>query len=362
MARHVVGCMSGTSLDAIDVALVRVDGAGLAMHAAPLRFASVPLAELTDPLRLLCQQIPMTSREIAELSRQFSLRHIEAIQRVLEGSVPDLIAVHGQTVYHAPPVSWQLLTPAVIADALHAPLVFDLRAADLAAGGQGAPITPIADFVLFRDAHESRNVINLGGFANYTWLPPAADASDRALAEIRGGDLCACNQLLDGLARTCLNRAYDDRGVAAASGRVEPALLSKMLELLRTPRERRSLGTADEPHDVAQLIGGQASPTDVLATACDAIAETIAAGLPSADALLLAGGGAKNSHLAACIGRHARVTVRSTGDLGVPPEQREAIEMAILGALCQDRVPITLPRITGCRDRTPIAGTWIRPA
>src|SRR5262245_9834066 len=114
MTRHVVGCMSGTSLDAIDAALVRIDGAGLAMRATPVGFASVPLNELAERLRRLSQQTPMTSREIAELSREFSLRHVEAIRRARADGRLDLIAVHGQTIYHAPPVSWQLLTPAVL--------------------------------------------------------------------------------------------------------------------------------------------------------------------------------------------------------------------------------------------------------
>jgi 1,6-anhydro-N-acetylmuramate kinase len=353
--------MSGTSLDAIDAALVRIDGAGLAMRAAPLAFASVSLTELADPLRKLSQQTPMTSREIAELSREFSLRHVHAIRGTLLARQVDLIAVHGQTVYHAPPVSWQLLTPTVIAAALGVSLVYDLRAADLAAGGQGAPITPLADFILFRDAAESRNVVNLGGFANYTWLPTASDATDAALARIRGGDLCACNQLLDGLARLCLDRPFDDDGAIAASGRVVPTHRDRLLRMLATPRDGRSLGTADEPHGQLASLADQGTPADVLATACDAIAETIAAGLPRADSLLLAGGGSRNRHLAACIGRHTRAPIRTTGDFGVPVAQREAVEFAVLGALCQDRVPITLPQVTGCAKPAPLGGSWLLP-
>jgi anhydro-N-acetylmuramic acid kinase len=361
MTRHVVGCMSGTSLDAIDAALVRIEGVGLAMNAAPIGFASIPLGDMVDSLRRLARQTPMTSREIAELSCEFSLRHVDAIRQVVARHKPDLIAAHGQTVFHAPPMSWQLLTPAVLAAAFSAPLVFDLRAADLAAGGQGAPITPVADFLLFRNETESRIVLNLGGFANYTWLPPASAIATPAIAQIRGGDLCACNQLLDGLALELLHLSFDSDGAVATTGRVIPALHAQLCEMLRGPGGGRSLGTAHEPHDQIPSLGAAESPADVLATACEAIAATIAAGLPQADTLLVAGGGAKNRHLVARIGQHARLEVRATAEHGVPVEQREAIEIAILGALCQDRIPITLPQITGCREPAPVSGAWILP-
>lgn len=360
MTRHVVGCMSGTSLDAIDAALVRIDGVGLAMRAAPVGFASVPLAELADPLRRLAQQTPMASREIAELSREFSLRHAEAIRRAIGGAKPDLIAVHGQTVYHAPPVSWQLLTPAVIYAELAVPLVYDLRAADLAAGGQGAPITPIADFVLFRHPRESRCVINLGGFANFTWLPAALDATNTELAQIRGGDLCACNQFLDGLARICLGREYDDRGAVAADGLIRDTLRPTVAKLFHPPREGRSLGTADEPHALLQALAQSGSAADVLATACDVIARAVSIGSPTADAILLAGGGAKNECLVTCIRQHhIDLPCGPTNAVGIPIDQREAVEIAILGALCQDRVPITLPQVTHCEGPAPVAGSWL---
>lgn len=353
--------MTGTSLDAIDAAFVRIEGVGLAIRATPIGFASFPLGDLSDSLGALARQAPFPSRAIAELSREFSLRHVDTIRRAAGDQRIDLIAVHGQTVFHAPPVSWQLLTPAVIAAALSAPLVFDLRAADLAAGGQGAPITPLADFALFRSETESRVVLNLGGFANYTWLPPAAGGPESAIARIGGGDLCACNQLLDGLARERLGLPFDSDGAVAETGRVIPGLRAQLLKMLKTLGGGRSLGTADEPHRHVHSLGAAEAPADVLATACDAIAGTIAAGLPRADVLLVAGGGARNRQLVARIGQHARSTIRMTDELGVPVEQREAIEIAVLGALCQDRIPITLPQITGCGEPAPVSGAWVLP-
>ena len=169
-SRRIVGCMTGTSMDAIDVALVAVDGHGLGMRASVQRCATHPLGSLAGPLRRLSFLEPASAGQIATLARDLALCHVTARGKLVRDEPIDLIAVHGQTIFHAPPVSWQLLAPAPIAEAFRVPVVFDLRAADLAAGGQGAPITPLADFVLFRDDAETRAIVNLGGFANYTIL------------------------------------------------------------------------------------------------------------------------------------------------------------------------------------------------
>ncbi len=121
--------------------------------------------------------------------RDAALLHVEAV-RALGCERLDLVVAHGQTVYHAPPLSWQLCAPGPIAHALQVPVLCDLRSADIAAGGQGAPITPIADHILFRHAREARAVVNLGGFCNITTLPAGDDAT-----RVRGGDVCACNQV-----------------------------------------------------------------------------------------------------------------------------------------------------------------------
>ena len=122
----------------------------------------------------------------------------EVLHAALEARA-DLVVAHGQTVFHAPPASWQLLNAAPIARAVRAPVVFDLRQADLAAGGQGAPITPLADWIMLRahgPAAAGRAIVNLGGFCNVTILPSGAGPEG-----VRGMDVCPCNHLLDGVAR-----------------------------------------------------------------------------------------------------------------------------------------------------------------
>lgn len=356
--------MTGTSLDGLDAALVRIDGRGLEMRATLVRAASRSLGDLAARLRALAEQTPMSAGDIADLSRRFSILHAELIADLWRdarpegaGERPDLVAVHGQTVFHSPPASWQMLTPAVIAHALGCPVVSDLRAADLAAGGQGAPITPLADWILFRDAGEARGVANLGGFCNITLMGPAGAGID----SIRGFDLCACNHVLDSVARRVLGVPYDEGGRSAQSAEPDHDALDDLLGIFTAQRgAKRSLGTGDD--DVMSWIGRhrtRLSGAALAATACEAIGQMVAREA-ACDRLILAGGGTRNAALAGAIASCCSCRVSASADLGVPAEYREAACIAVLGALCQDRVPITLPRVTGV-TRAPVAGSWVLP-
>lgn len=374
--RNIIGCMTGTSMDAIDAALVTVDGNGLGIRPSVQRCVTHPLGSLADPLRQLASLEPMSAELVAKFARDLALRHVTAIRELVGGERIDLIAVHGQTVFHAPPVSWQLLAPAPIVDAFQVPVVFDLRAADLAAGGQGAPITPLADYVLFRHEDETRLIVNLGGYANYTLLPGRSvlppEARESPVRAIRGGDICACNQLLDTIARNFFGEPFDEGGRRAAAGEVRSELRESLVELLREQaRTGRSLGTGDELGGWIDEHRGRHSGEDLARSACEALAIVIGGTiapvsqehtLGPVNRVLLAGGGVKNRVLFAAIERHIRAEVQPTDDFGVPASHREGAAMAILGALCQDAVPITLPQVTGVREPAPIAGAWICPS
>jgi anhydro-N-acetylmuramic acid kinase len=354
-ARWVVGCMTGTSLDGLDAALVRISGYGLAMRAEHVRGASLPLGALEEPMRALVEQRPLAARAICAAMRASALLHVEAV-RQLEPDRLDLVVVHGQTVYHAPPLSWQLCAPAPIAHALQVPVLCDLRAADLAAGGQGAPITPLADHILFRHPREARTVVNLGGFCNLTRLGAGDDAT-----LVRGGDVCACNQLLDASARALWSVPYDRDGARALAGSVHAAALEALTRTLALQaRAGRSLGTGDEAGAWLERWRARLAPEDLARTACAAIAATIARAARPAERLVVAGGGSRNRALMAELAARAGVPVVISDQLGIPTGMREAIAMAVLGALCADGVPITLTAITGAEEQT-IAGTWTQP-
>lgn len=351
MIRYVVGCMTGTSLDGLDTVLAEVTGRGMRLRAQVIARRSVSLGALGPRLRALAEQQPLSAGAIATLSRDFSLLHARTIKALCRTQLPTLVVVHGQTVFHAPPVSWQLLTPAVIAQALGCPVISDLRAADLAAGGEGAPITPLADLLLYGHARERRTVINLGGFCNLTRLPPGRDP-----AGVRGGDVCACNQVLDGVARVVLGSAYDRGGRAALSGTSDPRAESDLVKRLDGQRRaKRSLGTGDELH--SWIAKHPLAPADLARSACAAIATVIVRAAAPADRLVLAGGGTRNRALIAELTARAGVPVTLSDDLGVACGDREALGMAVLGALSQDGVPLSLSSVTGVK-RAPLSGTW----
>ncbi len=358
MTRTVVGCMTGTSIDALDAALVGIEGHGLAMTARFVRGIARDLAPVRDRLRALADQHPMTAGDIATLAHDFALLHAAAIADLLgESERPDLVCIHGQTVYHRPPLSWQLMQPAPIAAALRARIVFDLRAADLAAGGRGAPITPLADWVLY-GRREPLEVVNLGGFCNITALPPRDPVG---IPEIRGSDVCACNQLLDAVARLTTGRPYDENGALAAAALPDETELRRLVALLdRQARSGRSLGTGDELHAWIGSVRHEHEPAVIASTACEALGRVIGSRL-AARTVILAGGGVRNSTLAAAIRAHTGAEVVRSDEVGIPAEYREAACFAVLGALCEDRVPITLPGVTGRKDPAPIAGTWVLP-
>ena len=353
--RLVVGCMTGTSLDGLDAALVAIEGHGLALRPSLVATHSVELGTLGPQLRALAEQVPMSAGAIARLNADFAALHAAAITTLLAGRRANLISVHGQTVYHAPPISWQLFNPAPLARALGTPVVCDLRAADLAAGGQGAPLTPLADLVLFGHQRERRVIANLGGFCNLTRIGPGRDP-----ARVVGRDLCACNQVLDGLARSVLGQAFDQGGEVALVGRVRPAPFKTLVALLSGQgADGRSLGTGDELQ--AWLSRTRKIPAaDLARTACAAVAQVLATAAAGADRLVLAGGGVRNRALVAELGERAGMPVQASDTLGVPAAYREAMAWAVLGALCQDRVPITLPQVTGVAS-APIAGMWVLP-
>ena len=354
--RLVAGCMTGTSLDGLDVALLRLTGTGLDMTAELLATESLSLGKLAEPLRALADQKPQPIGEIARLAADLSRLHIRALEKLGRGHRFDLVCVHGQTVFHAPPLSVQLINAAVLCQAIKVPIVYDLRAADLAHGGQGAPITPLADLVLYADPKERRTVVNLGGYCNITRLGAGRDP-----AAVTGGDVCACNQVLDGVARTVFNQPFDPEGRNAMKGKTDaPALRDLETRLQRQVRARKSLGTGDELTGWIAHHRSRVAADDLARTACAAIARTIVKAATPSDRLVLAGGGAKNKALVAELASAAGVPAVLSDDLGIPGTHREAAGFAVLGALCQDRVPITLSAVTGVAT-PPVAGCWTYP-
>lgn len=378
--------MTGTSLDGLDVALVKIQGHGLAMKASLLHHLALPLGPVASSLRQFAEGQPAAPIEYLKAARALGRLHVDAVTQLCEGvdwnelrpqlPRPDFVVAHGQTIWHAPKsdrvdadesLSWQLFDPWPLVRELGLPVCYDLRQADLIAGGQGAPITPIADGVLYRKAGQPRVIVNLGGICNIT-----AINDDVMLTS--GRDVCPCNIILDGVVQRLFPfQRFDVDGRIAAAGQVIPMLQQAIvIDLWQALESQRSLGREQFP--MALLDGWVATarryekPEDIVASYVAAVADLIVAGICKAAKpvgkveVILAGGGAKNPALVRAIATNDQSDFRCirTDELGIPCEAREAMAFAVLGALSQDGVPITLPVVTGAMNPGR-AGTWVYP-
>ncbi|MEL7483370.1 MAG: anhydro-N-acetylmuramic acid kinase, partial [Planctomycetota bacterium] len=349
-------CLYPTCMDGIDAALLRAKGTGLAMQCEFVEGTSTPLPH-AETLRAFSNGASLSARTLASIARDVGDMHKDLITGLVRHSTPDLIVMHGQTVLHSPPLSWQLVDPWPVASAFDCRVVTDLRSRSLASGGQGAPLTPLADWILFRNRSDSRCIANLGGFVNLTMLPAQPEVTTILPETVRGEDVCPCNLILDRLARELLDTPYDDEGQTGLGGSVHPAVAGKVADRFVNTGSR-SLGTGDEAMFVDDAVR-QLSAGDALATVCDAIARPIAS-KAAGSTLVLAGGGVQNAALMRSLERHHRGRMHVVDELGIPARFREAVAFGVLGALAEDGVPVSLPQITGATT-TGRDGQWILP-
>lgn len=346
--RTIVGTMTGTSMDGVDAVAVQINGVGKTMSASFIKMASCGLCNAKPLLQKIAVQggSPDEMDKAATLVGEITAGAISK----LELNVIDLIALHGQTVFHNPPKSIQLINPNPITEQFKCTTFTDPRQHDLQLGGQGAPITPLADWIMFRSTNKSTAIVNLGGFCNVTVLP-----ANCCVNQVKGFDVCCCNLLLNAIARERLGVEFDDNGENACKGIVDNKLYQFILSKLEEQRnEHRSLGTFDDLTDLVIVQGDALTTQDLLATTASAIGACITKSIMGVDRVLLAGGGVHNQKLVKTIQNHG-----TTNDYGVPTQAREAMAMAILAALAQDNVSITLPQITGRRETKEVVG-WIQ--
>lgn len=369
----VAGVMSGTSADGVDVAIVRIHRRDESLQIEPLKNASFAYPARVRSAVLAAMNAESAS--VADLTRlSFKLGEIyaDAIQRTIKSDAIklDLIGCHGQTLYHqgrpAPflgsriACTWQAGEPAIIAARLRVPVVSDFRPADIAAGGQGAPLVPLLDVLLFRNSKRARVLQNLGGIANLTAIPSAAD-----FAEVLAFDTGPANMVIDALMQTLFDRRYDHNGLVAASGRVLESVLRTNMQhpffRAAPPKSagREEFGSDFAAHFLAECRREKGKSEDAVATATALTAESIAYayrrfvatrfGAAPVD-YILSGGGAKNRTLFTML--EARLTplgctLTSSEASGIRVEAKEAIAFALLAYQTMHHLPGNLPSATG---------------
>ena len=341
--RRVVGLMSGTSADGIDAVLVDLWGCGESTRYEVLSFATTPLpsALRREVFALFAEDASLDAlcRVNVALGEAFATAALAALaQAALGPDTLDLIGSHGQTVRHLPASgsTLQIGEPAVIAARTGAVTIADFRAADLAVGGEGAPLVPLADHLLFAQPHEGRLLLNIGGIANVTALPANAAAS-----AVRAFDLGPGNMLIDAAVAhyTGGRERFDRGGQQAAHGRIDEGLLA---ELMRTPFLQREPPKSTGREEFGErfladvLRRGPCSADDLIATLTAFTVQSIAEGIDrfcpgEFAALWVGGGGVHNPRIMAGLRRALpRLAVRSLAELGVDPDAREALAFAVL--------------------------------
>ncbi len=372
--RLAVGLMSGTSVDGVDAALVRLRGhtvrditlelEAFTTHSYPTGLREYILRHSrsgSGSVDGLCR----LNAVLGELFAEAALRVIHQAGRT--PAEIDFIGSHGQTVHHLPDeAEWfgvpgrstlQLGEPAIIAKRTGIVTVADFRPADVALGGQGAPLVPYFDYVVFRSDEESRGLLNIGGIANLTVLPKGA-----GLAEIFAFDTGPGNMLIDALAQRHFGKPFDRDGKIAGRGKPDRDLLDRLLQ-------HSYFGQPPPKSTGRELFGApflelfqQAalSGEDAVATATALTAESIARAIErfvapdvAMERLIVSGGGARNRYLLQLLRRALpALRIESSDSYGVPADAKEAMCFALLANETLAGRPANVPSCTGAAGAT----------
>ena len=369
----VAGIMSGTSADGVDVALVRI-APGLEQPRVKLlghRGFPYPKAVREALLRVMAGE-PVGAPEIARLNWRLGAIYADCVEKTcaaLPGAKLQLIGMHGQTIFHqgaaepylSKPVraTWQLGEAAVLGERLGVPVVSDFRSADLAAGGQAAPLVPMLDFCLFRSKTANRILLNLGGIANLTAIPAAGNLED-----VLAFDTGPANMVSDVLMAQRFGKAFDRGGRVATRGKVSHALVAELLKLpyFASPPPK-SCGREQFGSEFARRFAAL-SDADAVATAAEFTAASILdayarfcwphlgqrSPLARATELIAAGGGVENRFLMSRLAAGFQalgVKLRPMQEFGIPAQAKEAVAFALLAWLSFHGLPGNVPSATG---------------
>jgi anhydro-N-acetylmuramic acid kinase len=374
----VAGVMSGTSADGVDVAIVRLQGRDSYLHYELVLHDSTEYPKAIREAVLAAMNASQIS--VAELSRlnfrlgEFYAAAVRKAEKKTRGVKLDLVGCHGQTIYHqgtpAPYLgekiacTWQTGEGSVVAARLGIPVVSDFRPADLAAGGKGAPLVPLLDYVIFRSKERGRIVQNIGGIANLTAIPKAANPGD-----IFAFDTGPGNMVIDRLMQMLFNKPYDRAGAVARTGKILQPVLA---ESLRAPyfklKPPKTAGREEFGKEYAEAFlrrCGKAAKADVIATATALTAVSMAQALErfvvgkvKYREWIVSGGGTQNTALMEMLQHEAKnleLRLRHSDDFKIPSQAKEAMAFALLAYQTWNQLPGNVPSATGA-ERPAILG------
>lgn len=362
--RTLIGLMSGTSLDGLDVALCRFTGAGRETKVEVLQFETLPYDDhFKSEIRRVFAQKTVDFQHLTLLHVLVAEKHAELVLQCLKkwnirAEEIDLLASHGQTVFHAPKVLHHLPgypnATLQIGDGDHLSCrtgiitVSDFRQKHLAAGGEGAPLALYGDFLLFSKAGTDRLLLNIGGIANFTWLPASGESADALATDTGPG-----NTLLDAFARELFGVPFDENALLARAGRVDAALLNLLKEepffALPFPKttgpelfSKTWVETA-----ISRYPKGNPNPYDVMATLTKLTADSIAAAVKrvcgnTEGEIFLSGGGAHNPLIVEGLQQQLPGwKFNPMSHLGVNGDAKEAVLFAVLAneTVAGERIP-----------------------
>ncbi len=373
--------MSGTSCDGVDGALVEIQGSGIDMQVRYIEHHNVPypervrhhLLEIMAPARTRTEDLAGLNICVGELFANCA----SELMKKKNLKPRDIVAIgsHGQTICHMPeseeqPATLQIGEPAIIAAQTGVCVVSDFRQNDMAVGGQGAPLVPWTDFILFKGPEVMTCVQNIGGIANVSCIPPGGGIKD-VVAFDTGPGCMVVDELVRRLSKE--KHQFDPQGGFAARGAADIESIKKMMQLpyfLQEPPKsagREQFGRSFV-NGMAKLMGDRKLSTyDKMATATLLTARSIAHaynnhlklnGQPAR--VVLCGGGARNVTLLRMLREELNGhKIHTIDQFGIPLEAKECVSFAILAAACLDGVPSNLPQVTGAK-RAVVLGKIVR--
>lgn len=381
--RIVAGLMSGTSLDGIDTALVKIFNSGKNTHFELIDFQTTGF---TDQLRAKLSQISQAGSgsvdDICRIDTVLAEYYLDAVCSICEKSKIkisdlDLIGTHGQTIHHLPNAekylgknsrsTFQIGNPALIASRSGVITVGNFRQADIALGGQGAPLVPYVDYILFRSEEFDRVLLNIGGIANITILPAGCREKD-VLAYDTGPGNMVINRLMEIL----YEKPFDNNGELACKGDVSKSLLSDLLEnpYFKKPAPK-STGREEFGENFCKKVLRLSAKLklrneDIVASATELTALTIMKGIELSNLpqdtkkqLIVSGGGIHNKVIMNSLKRKLKNASLKTSDrFGIPADAKEAICFAILANETIAGKPANLPSVTGASRKSILGAVY----